>query len=484
LSLPESMPFLGKDWRSNGDEWIKTEQGWERIKVLECILDNLNNGLNKDLDKKKSLSRLSTGEENEEDEICSESFNMSTSFDSDLGLVSDEESDYTLSEESDEDVIVPMDQDKMIVKKIKKQRFSLRKLSISTCSIDKKGREKPIQPHIPYNLVEVDIYNREIGKLPRASVSEVLNALDMPGAVKDIKRFNYVCRLVQVIINEKFNQLSGNAQRTLFLIVKEMLIQVIKSQENTNTMRKLLVDFKKAIQDSTNFYYFYHIGSQKLGEKHLMTINKWQKKLDNDNQKRLPKRLTTTTSTNTTIRRFNSHTHPDTDKENENIIESASTIENIPFDCKLAIMRRLNTGLDLVNLAKCSSGLNKLISQELTMWKDLCQFHFQQTAINFFVSNPFNLRSRDATGGATKLMDENAQKKELDWKAIYFKLKGRYGNREVYADMIQQCFHCKCLFWKEIGHPCVKLDSLGPDGYLKERVEPITPKKLVNLLQL
>jgi F-box protein 25/32 len=39
------MPFLGKDWRSCGDEWVKTEQGWERIKVLECILDNLNNGL-------------------------------------------------------------------------------------------------------------------------------------------------------------------------------------------------------------------------------------------------------------------------------------------------------------------------------------------------------------------------------------------------------------------------------------------------------
>ena len=27
------------------------------------------------------------------------------------------------------------------------------------------------------------------------SVSEVLNALDMPGAVRDIKRFNYVCRV-------------------------------------------------------------------------------------------------------------------------------------------------------------------------------------------------------------------------------------------------------------------------------------------------
>ena len=39
------MPFLGKDWRSSGDEWIRTELGWERTKVLECILDNLNTGL-------------------------------------------------------------------------------------------------------------------------------------------------------------------------------------------------------------------------------------------------------------------------------------------------------------------------------------------------------------------------------------------------------------------------------------------------------
>lgn len=38
------MPFLGKDWRSSGDQWIRTENGWERSKVLECILDNLSIG--------------------------------------------------------------------------------------------------------------------------------------------------------------------------------------------------------------------------------------------------------------------------------------------------------------------------------------------------------------------------------------------------------------------------------------------------------
>lgn len=30
---------------------------------------------------------------------------------------------------------------------------------------------------------------------------------------------------MQIVINEKLNQLSGNAQRTLFMIVKHMLIQ-------------------------------------------------------------------------------------------------------------------------------------------------------------------------------------------------------------------------------------------------------------------
>lgn len=41
------MPFLGKDWRSSGEQWIRTEHGWERTRVLECILDNLNIGLEK-----------------------------------------------------------------------------------------------------------------------------------------------------------------------------------------------------------------------------------------------------------------------------------------------------------------------------------------------------------------------------------------------------------------------------------------------------
>lgn len=30
------MPFISKDWRSPGEVWVKTDDGWEKLKVLEC----------------------------------------------------------------------------------------------------------------------------------------------------------------------------------------------------------------------------------------------------------------------------------------------------------------------------------------------------------------------------------------------------------------------------------------------------------------
>ncbi len=61
---------------------------------------------------------------------------------------------------------------------------------------------------------------------------------------------------------------------------------------------------------------------------------------------------------------------------------------------------------------------------------------------------------------------------------LYFR---RYGHREVYTDMIHKCFHCKCLFWKEIGHPCL-IQASTLDHDLEIRTEPITPKKLLDML--
>lgn len=36
-AVAAEMPFISKDWRSPGEAWVKTEEGWEKLKVLECV---------------------------------------------------------------------------------------------------------------------------------------------------------------------------------------------------------------------------------------------------------------------------------------------------------------------------------------------------------------------------------------------------------------------------------------------------------------
>jgi hypothetical protein len=248
---------------------------------------------------------------------------------------------------------------------------------------------------------------------------------------------------VQIIINEKLNQLSGNAQRTIFIIVKHLLIQVIRTQENLQIMRKLLHNFKRKIQESY-FYYFHYIGSQKLCERHLKTITKWQEMLEE--------------SANNNIHHHNLHKSVKIKRlapTSQTMLNVNSrpmvNLDNISFDCKLEIMRRLNNGLDLVNLSQCSKNFNLIINRELSIWKSLCQFHYQQQHINQFVTKIS--KKKDDVNCA--IVDENnnsntveSGSSDLDWKSIYFRLKKRFGNREIYVDMVHKCSHCKCLFWK------------------------------------
>jgi hypothetical protein len=218
-------------------------------------------------------------------------------------------------------------------------------------------------------------------------------------------------------------------------------------------MRKLLIDFKKKIQESY-FYYFHYIGSQKLCERHLKTIVKWQamlesnvEMLENPNHKKV-KRLVNN----------NSNKKGPTGKNEDS---PHSSLENISFDCKLEILRRLNDGIDLINISQCNKSFFDIINKELAMWKNLCCFHFHQQHINQLLTK--SLAKQRAiqedesqppqemqTLKEIKSSDSNSKEEtsnELDWKLIYFKLKKRYGHREIYQDMIYRCLYCKCLFW-------------------------------------
>ena len=62
-----------------------------------------------------------------------------------------------------------------------------------------------------YLLIKGFLFILKKNNAAKVSVSEVLNALDMPGAVRDIKRFNYVCRVcVFVSIMQLYIQKKGS----------------------------------------------------------------------------------------------------------------------------------------------------------------------------------------------------------------------------------------------------------------------------------
>ncbi|RNA34332.1 F-box only 25 isoform X2 [Brachionus plicatilis] len=393
------MPYLGKDWRSNGEKWIRTDQGWERCKALESILNGLN------IEYRSDAVRKADNKKYRNDAL------------------------FYLFDELDElDQNEPEPGD---AAELSNPSFAKKQPCI--CIHEKKSTDRK-------------------NNAPKLSVSEVLHGLDMPGAVRDLKRFNYVYQLMKIMIEEKLNLLSGNGQRTLFMIIKVMIIQALRSKENTNLVRKLLATLKKKIQESI-FFYFHYIGSQKLCDSHLNKISKWQELLDTETKKDKLRHL------------------------KENI--GANYLEVMPRDCKLEILRRLNSGLDIVNMSMANKSLNQAISNEILVWKNLCQFHFNQSQINQHV---IRLKKQNGENENTSQHTEGID--SLDWKLIYFKLTKRFGRKEVYADMVNKCMSCKCLFWKEMGHPCrYGFGSSSQDSLLYETsYEPVTPRKLIDLL--
>jgi len=49
-----------------------------------------------------------------------------------------------------------------------------------------------------------------------------------------------------------------------------------------------------------------------------------------------------------------------------------------------------------------------------------------------------------------------------------------FGLREEYAEIIQLCRNCRCLFWKSIGHPCIA----DQDPEFQEKLENVDKSSL------
>jgi len=248
----------------------------------------------------------------------------------------------------------------------------------------------------------------------------------------------------------------------LLAVVEEVVLHCMGSNKELNTVRVLVADFMAGLSGGQ------HYGSPKLLTQHQDAASNLYHLL-----------------TNVSI-------EPPAD-----CCEESLTFLDLPQECLRSILRRLTDHESLLTAAKAHEALQHLVENETKLWQDLCLFHFTQTQIE---SVRMNLRKQEQherdrlrwkaaldavstgkeneqpiiikykedddettttpqTGSTIRLQemmtDGSINRDVPDWRHVYFELKKFYGLRDVYADMIHICCHCKALFWKGLGHPCV-----------------------------
>lgn len=339
------MPFLGRDWRSPGDQWVRTTEGWERLGLWRMkLFENLNESV---------LGRRL------------------------LKLASCDYSDR-LTLNGQEDMDVPLVQSYVLVKEVSKEQSM------------------------------------------RITIAEAMTRLDMEGAVRNQRRFNYVTKLLLYLIQNKLSSLSGMAQKIIFNILQQTVQQSIKYNKHQRTVNQLLDEMSAALNRGR----YDHVGSYQMWESHMMAVERLRNMLNES-------------------------------KIREREEDGGLTISDLPDDVLRQIMLRLADHRDLVN-----TGLTDMrsfsLSEENSFWRNLCLYHFTNKQwLSVF------RRGEDI--------------ESIGWKRLYTRLAKRYGMKEVFAEMLYLCRHCNALFWESSGHPC-------PVSNMEPQSTPVSVQKFVKLI--
>lgn len=357
------MPFIGKDWRAPGETWIKiNDSGWEQIKLRPIQLSS---------------------------SLDSQPFSFS--FEDRFKRHSSSASLNSIDENN----------------------LSLSTASSTTSSVIRSDSDESVYDDddwIPHCFVKTTKSREFIGC---TSMSEAFHRLDIARSVANVRRFNYICKVVQILVDEKLRNLSATARKHLFSIVQAVVIHSIEQDVHVNTARELVNSFGTKLEG-------HMYGSPQVVHRQMDTVGNLLEMISD----RQPKVL-------------------------DESSEESMTFMDLPKEVISLILRKLPDHISLLEAAKAHEIFEAIIQKEERMWDGLSQFHFTQEQI------------------------DKHRTSEMKGRALFFQLKKYYGLREYYADLIHICCHCKALFWKDSGHPCVSRESPSVR---------VTPQQFVDML--
>lgn len=251
------MPFLSKDWRSPGEKWVRYGSGWEKKKTV--FTTQHNNHIIHSNNSNDNLSGDDSGCE-VDPEIGSWGSNHSFTLDDDDGF-----------------------------KKMVKRRFAT-----LPCPCPKRSSPVAVQslptktglrfqlfnktlalkePHLLYQpFFPITLKNtKEIAGFN--ALADALLRLDFITAVRDIRRFDYVSKIMYTLFShDKLSQLPGAAQKVLFRILEEMADTVYKNNYNEHVLRRILDE----LHATMSIYHVFgsHLGSANLFKQHAESRRK------------------------------------------------------------------------------------------------------------------------------------------------------------------------------------------------------------------
>lgn len=289
-------------------------------------------------------------------------------------------------------------------------------------------REQTRQPFCPItikNTKEIAGFN---------ALAEALLRLDFKNAVRDIRRFNYVAKLMFMLLShEKLSHLSGAAQRILFRLLEDMAETVYENNQNQHVLRKLMEE----LHATMTVYHVWgsHLGSTNLFKQHLESRRKITEIVEKM-QVQYKQDLASTPS-------------------------SPGLVESLPEECIREILLRLSDASDLDRSADACTTMNN-ITRENRVWRELVQTHFTKPQIEFILSSNPSLRERK------------------DWRLLYRKLRRKFGLREEFTELLILCKNCRVLFWQSYGHPCLVRKKENRN----EALVPVTPQTFLSFFSV
>ncbi|GAA6084658.1 F-box only protein 25 isoform X1, partial [Tachysurus ichikawai] len=114
------------------------------------------------------------------------------------------------------------------------------------------------------------------------TLGEAFNRLDFSTAIQDMRRFNYVVKLLHLIAKSQLTSLSGAAQKNYFNVLEKIVRKAVDDHQNPRLIKALLQDLSSVLGALTREVgKSVLVGNINIWLCRLETINNWQHQLNN-----------------------------------------------------------------------------------------------------------------------------------------------------------------------------------------------------------